>query len=347
MSRFRAIFKHKFSLCYHTDYLYKKTQNFKMNKKVLVVGGAGYIGGSVTDELLKANIPFTVYDNLTYENHYLKPVEFIRGDIRDTDKLSKLLPNYSHIIWLAALVGDPACAINPILTKEINQDTVKWLSKNYDGRIIFLSTCSVYGMNNDEVNEDSPINPLSVYAETKAEAETFLKDKNALIFRLGTVFGVSDNFARLRMDLAVNYMTANALQKGSLSVFGGSQWRPFIHVKDIGRVIVDNLDNIATGIYNLAQQNQQIKDLGEAVAKLTEAKIEYTEIPFQDQRNYHASTEKGEGAGLFDRSTMLTVEDGVKEIAELIKSGRIKHTENDIYFNVRHLLKQIENEQLK
>lgn len=309
-----------------------------MIKKVLVVGGAGYIGGAVTDHLLEEKIPFTVYDNLTYENHYLKPVDFIKGDIRDTKKLSEILPNYSHVIWLAALVGDAACAINPALTKEINQDTVEWLSKNYDGRIIFLSTCSVYGKNDDEVTEESPLNPLSAYAETKAKAETFLVNKNALTFRLGTVFGVADHFARLRMDLAVNYMTGNALQKKALSVYGGSQWRPFIHVKDIGMVIVKNLDSQHTGVYNLAQQNKQISDLGAVIAEMTGAKIEYTEISFEDQRNYHASTKKGENAGLFDPKTMRTIEDGVEEIRDLIVSGRIKHTENDVYFNNRHLL---------
>src|SRR5260221_403050 len=106
-----------------------------MNKGVLVVGGAGYIGGSVTDELLKRKIPFSVYDNLTYEQQYLKPVDFIFGDIRDTEKLKKFLPNYSHIIWLAALVGDGACAIKPLLTKVINQDSLEWLADNYSGRI--------------------------------------------------------------------------------------------------------------------------------------------------------------------------------------------------------------------
>src|SRR5579859_1012785 len=117
-----------------------------MIKKVLVVGGAGYIGGAVTDILLQKKIPFTVYDNLTYENHYLKPVDFLYGDVRDHKKLKKLLPEYSHVIWLAAIVGDGACAINPLLTKEVNQDSVAWVSNQFDGRIIFTSTCSVYGM---------------------------------------------------------------------------------------------------------------------------------------------------------------------------------------------------------
>ncbi|MDD5638833.1 MAG: NAD-dependent epimerase/dehydratase family protein, partial [Candidatus Pacebacteria bacterium] len=114
----------------------KSPQKTKKSKdKVLVVGGAGYIGGAVTDILLGKGIPFTVYDNLLYEQQYFKPVDFIYGDVRDTKKLKKLLPNYTHVIWLAAIVGDAACQIKPELTIEINQHSIKWLSKNYNGRI--------------------------------------------------------------------------------------------------------------------------------------------------------------------------------------------------------------------
>jgi len=114
----------------------KKTKKSKIN--VLVVGGAGYIGGAVTDILMERNIPFTVYDNLLYEHQYFKLVNFVYGDIRDTKKLKKLLPYYTHVIWLAAIVGDAACQIRPELTIEINQKSIQWLSKNYDGRIILI-----------------------------------------------------------------------------------------------------------------------------------------------------------------------------------------------------------------
>lgn len=164
--------------------------------RVLVVGGA------VTDSLLQAGIDFTVYDNLLYENQYLKPVDFIFGDVRDTAKLIKLLPNFTHVIWLAAIVGDGACQINPPLTVAVNQESVRWLSDNYDGRIIFLSTCSVYGQNDTWLDEDSELKPLSLYAQTKMEAEKYLTGKNALIFRLGTAYGLSDIYSRIRLDLA-------------------------------------------------------------------------------------------------------------------------------------------------
>jgi len=305
--------------------------------KVLVAGGAGYIGGAVTDALIKKGIPFAVYDNLLYEHQYLKPVEFVYGDIRDTEKLKKILPGYTHVIWLAAIVGDAACQINPSLTTAINQETVKWLSDNYDGRIIFTSSCSVYGQHDGEVNEDSPLNPLSLYARTKAEAEKYLNKENALIFRLGTAFGVSDPYSRLRMDLVGNYMAANALTKGKLTVFGGTQWRPMIHVKDIGEAIVNNLDRPVRGIYNLASANVQIKELAAIVSGLTGCKIEYTEQKFEDQRNYHASAAKAVKDGIFNPSTARNIQDGIREIAALIKEGRVKYAENDIYFNERHI----------
>jgi len=322
-----------------------KSEKSKIN--VLVVGGAGYIGGAVTDILMKKNIPFTVYDKLLYEHQYFKPVDFIYGDIRDTKKLKRLLANYTHVIWLAAIVGDAACQIKPELTIETNQNSVKWLSENYNGRIIFTSTCSVYGQNDSEVDENSSLNPLSLYAKTKVEAEKSLRDKNSLIFRLGTVFGVSDTYSRLRMDLVVNYMTANAATKGKLSVFGGSQWRPLIHVYNVAEAIVDNLEKPITGIYNLATLNYQIKDLAKEISKITGCKIEYVEQKFEDQRNYHVSTKKAEKEGILNFKKVYTVADGAKQIYDLIKSKRVKYTENDIYFNEKHITNLNNNGELK
>src|SRR3989344_5507875 len=279
------------------------THNKKM--KVLVVGGAGYIGGSVTDILQERGIPFTVYDNLLYEHHYLKPVDFVFGDVRDTKKLKKLLPKYSHIIWLAAVVGDAACQVRPSLTAEVNRDAVEWLSKNFRGRIVFTSTCSVYGENINEAKETTKPKPLSLYARTKLEAEQFLKKKDTVVLRLGTVFGVSDYFSRLRMDLAVNYMTASAATKGKLSVYGGNQWRPFIHVYNVAEAIVNALTLPKPGIYNLAALNYQIKKLGKEIASITKCKIEYVKSKSKDERNYHISTKKAERSGLLKIKKLL------------------------------------------
>ena len=309
-----------------------------MIKKVLVVGGAGYIGGGVTDLLLEKNIPFAVYDNLTYENHYLKPVEFIYGDIRDRRKLVQILPDYSHVIWLAALVGDPVCAIDPQLTKEINQDTIGWLSKNFEGRILFTSTCSVYGASDQPVNEQSATNPLSAYAQSKLASEQYLENKNALIFRLGTAYGVSDTYSRLRMDLAINYMTMNAIRRGFLEVFGGSQWRPFIHVLDIGRFLVENLDTEYIGIFNLATENLTIIDVAKKIQSITGCEVRTADKKFEDNRNYNASTEKATKAGILPEKGTRDVLYGISQIRDIVKQQRVNNLDSEVYSNAKYMV---------
>lgn len=313
--------------------------------KVLVAGGAGYIGGAVTNVLQQERIPFTVYDNLLYEPHFLKNVDFVYGDIRDRKKLESLLPTYTHVIWLAGIVGDGACQVNPPLTVQVNQDAVEWLVGNFRGRILFASTCSVYGQQDGPVDEESRLNPLSLYAQTKLAAEALLDHGNSLIFRLGTAFGVSDTYSRPRMDLVVNYMTASALTKGKICVFGGEQWRPLVHVKDIGQAMVANLERPVRGVYNLASANLQIRDLAAVVSRMTGCAIEHAEQKFQDPRDYRVSTAKALRDGVFNPNTLHQVEDGVREIAELVRVGRIKYTEHDTYFNVRHVEKLMKNGQ--
>ena len=153
--------------------------------KILVVGGAGYVGGGIVDTLSKEN-EITVYDSLIYESAYRKDVNFIYGDIRDYKKINSILNNFDAVVWLAALVGDGACSINPTLTHEINSETVKNLVKNFNGKIIFLSTCSVYGAQEGVLDENSEVNPLSEYASSKLIAEKYLEESDAIIFRLGT-----------------------------------------------------------------------------------------------------------------------------------------------------------------
>ena len=206
--------------------------------KILVVGGAGYVGGVIVDLLLKKkNYNVTVFDNLLYEDSFRKDCNFINGDIRDKKFYQKNLNKFDVIVWLAALVGDGACAINPALTDEINFQTLKRLCKIYNKKIVFISTCSVYGAQEGILSELSPVNPLSHYASSKLKCEKLLKDKNSIIFRLGTLFGVSDNYSRIRMDLVVNTLSAKAFFEKKMSVFGGEQYRPLLHVKDVARAI--------------------------------------------------------------------------------------------------------------
>ena len=298
---------------------------------ILVVGGAGYVGGSIVDLLSKKH-NVTVYDSLIYENSFRKDVDFIFGDIRDYKKLNPILNNYDSVIWLAALVGDGACAINPTLTHEINAETVNNLTKNFNGKIVFLSTCSVYGAQDGILNEDSSVNPLSEYASSKLIAEKYLEDSDAIIFRLGTLFGIGDQFSRIRLDLVVNILTTKALKDKKMSVFGGDQWRPLLHVKDVANAIDKTLETNVNGIFNLHHKNYKIIELAEKIKeKIPDVVIETTPLPFQDTRNYQVSSEKLKVATGFE--ALIEVDQGINEVYDLISSNRIKDINDPRYSN--------------
>ena len=302
---------------------------------ILIVGGAGYVGGGIVDKLKKHH-QVTVYDSLIYEESYRKDVNFVYGDVREQSKLLKLFKNNDAVIWLAALVGDGACAINPKLTFEINSDSVKFLVQNFKKRIVFLSTCSVYGAQDGLLNEDSSINPLSEYASSKVQAEEYLKQSNAIIFRLGTLFGISDAFSRIRLDLVVNILVTKALTEGKLTVFGGEQWRPLLHVNDVANAIEQTIDSETNGIFNLHYKNFKIIDIAEAIVnKVDSAIIETTPMKFQDARNYQVSSEK-----LFKETGFqaeIDLNTGINEIYDLIVNNRIKNVNHKRYSNQNFL----------
>ncbi len=302
---------------------------------ILVVGGAGYVGGGIVDKL-KQTHNVTVYDSLIYEESYRKDVNFVYGDIRDHDKLLRLLKANDAVIWLAALVGDGACSINPELTFEINSESVKFLANNFDKKIIFLSTCSVYGAQEGLLDESSSINPLSEYASSKVQAEEYLSDSNAIIFRLGTLFGISDEFSRIRLDLVVNILVTKALTEGKLTVFGGEQWRPLLHVVDVANAIAQTIESDITGIFNLHYKNFKIIDIAEAIVKkVPSATIETTPMKFQDARNYQVSSEKLYQESGFKASTNLSK--GIEEVYDLISNNRIKNVHHNRYSNKNFL----------
>ena len=298
---------------------------------ILVVGGAGYVGGGIVDLLSKKH-DVTVYDSLIYESSFRKDVNFIFGDIRDYKKLNPILNHYDAVIWLAALVGDGACAINPTLTHEINAETVSNLTKNFNGKIVFLSTCSVYGAQDGILNEDSSVNPLSEYASSKLKAEKYLEDSDAIIFRLGTLFGIGDQFSRIRLDLVVNILTTKALQDKKMSVFGGDQWRPLLHVKDVANAIDKTVQTDVNGIFNLHHKNYKIIELAEKIKeKIPDVVIETTPLPFQDTRNYQVSSEKLKVATGFE--ALIEIDQGINEVYDLISSNRIKDINDPRYSN--------------
>ena len=299
--------------------------------KILVVGGAGYVGGGIVDTLSKKN-EITVYDSLIYESAYRKDVNFIYGDIRDYKKINSILNNFDAVVWLAALVGDGACSINPTLTHEINSETVKNLVKNFNGKIIFLSTCSVYGAQEGVLDENSEVNPLSEYASSKLTAEKYLEESDAIIFRLGTLFGISDQFSRIRLDLVVNILTTKALVDKKMSVFGGDQWRPLLHVKDVANAIEHNISSDTKGIFNLHYKNFKIIEIAEKIKeKIPDVSIETTPLPFQDARNYQVSSDKLKRETGFEASIKLS--QGIEEMYNLISSNRIKDINDPRYSN--------------
>src|SRR6056300_237769 len=303
--------------------------------KILVVGGAGYVGGGIVDTLSEKN-EITVYDSLIYESAFRKDVNFIYGDIRDYKKINSILNNFDAVVRLAALVGDGACSINPTLTHEINSETVKNLVKNFNGKIIFLSTCSVYGAQEGVLDENSEVNPLSEYASSKLIAEKYLEESYAIIFRLVTLFGISDQFSRIRLDLVVNVLTTKALVDKKMSVFGGDQWRPLLHVKDVANAIKHNISSNTKGIFNLHYKNFKIIEIAEKIKeKIPEVSIETTPLPFQDARNYQVSSDKLKLETGFEASIELT--QGIEEMYNLISSNRIKDINDPRYSNQNFL----------
>jgi len=317
------------------------------NKKVLVVGGSGYIGGLTCDYLSNKGFNVTVYDNLLYENRYLKEINFIYGDIRDTKKLYEVSKNYDIIVLMAALVGDPACSIDPSLTEEINYKAIKDFCDvvSPSKHLVFMSTCSVYGAQDGLLNEESKTNPLSSYASTKLKSEKHVLDKNGTVFRLGTVFGLGDTYSRIRMDLVVNVLTMKAVREGEININGGEQWRPIISVKDIAGYITEACEKKHKGIYVLAKENVIIKELGERIAKIIpNTKINYTEVSFQDTRNYKVDNTKS--LETFEYKPIITVEDEVLRMINLFEENRIENPEDKLYHNGAFLKNKKEQKEL-
>lgn len=299
---------------------------------MLVVGGAGYIGGWLTDRVREAGHDVRVFDVLLYEDHYFKDVEFVYGNILESDTLEPHLEWADAVVWLAAMVGDPACALDERLTRAINVDSVRRLATSFDGRIVFMSTCSIYGAQDDLLTEDSPSNPLSLYAQTKLEAEAVLDEADAIVFRLGTIYGLGDTYSRIRMDLVLNLLTVKASLHGRVSVFGGDQYRPLLHVRDVAEAVLPTLFSEHRGVFNLHSENVTIRELAERIqALIPDVAAEFTDMPFQDLRNYRVSSERARET--FGFAPLRSVEDGISEIFTAVRDGRVRDASVPRYSN--------------
>jgi nucleoside-diphosphate-sugar epimerase len=278
--------------------------------KVLITGGAGYLGSTLTEHLLKEGYEVTVFDNLMYKQLSLlhlfkKPgFKFIKGDVRNTEQLRVLVEGHDVIIPLAAIVGMPACKENPQLAIDVNYYHVRKITDflRDDQQLIIPNTNSQYGSSPDIITEDSPFKPLSLYAETKCDAEEYvLKKGNGIVLRLATVFGVSP---RMRQDLLVNDFVYKSVTDGYLVLFEGHFKRNYIHVQDIAQTfefMIRNYNRCKGQVYNvgLSTANLSKLELAETIKKYV-PNLVIKQDDFKedfDKRNYIVSNEKIEKLG--------------------------------------------------
>jgi nucleoside-diphosphate-sugar epimerase len=319
---------------------------------VLILGGAGYIGSCLVRKLLSAGRKVRVMDSLIYGDYSLHDVlghpnlQLQVGDCRKLQDLVAAVRDTDAIIHLAAIVGDPACEVDRQASREINYAATRMLIEvakgNGNCRLIFSSSCSVYGATDLLTDEYSNVLPISLYAETKVDSEEALLDAQSpdfhpVILRLATVFGLS---YRTRFDLIVNLLTAKALSEGAITIFNGTQWRPFIHVQDVANGICQALDaplDVVSGeIYNLgdSRMNFTLAQLAEKVlAEFPDTHVDYIEN--SDRRNYRVSFEKIYNQIGFQ--CQWTLEDGIREIKRAFENGFITDYRDARYSNLQFL----------
>ena len=299
-----------------------------VKKRILVTGGAGYIGTSLIPRLLEEGHEVTVFDNLMYGGNQLLPFfrnvnfNFVKGDITIKNQLKDVVKDKDIIIHLAAIVGFPACQNNPELATSVNVGGTKNLIDvlKPEQIVLYGSTGSNYGKVTDICTEETPLNPLSLYGETKTEAERMLmKRGNVIAYRFATAFGVS---TRLRLDLLVNDFANKCLRDGYLVVYEKNFMRTFIHVSDIAESFIfaiKNLDKMIDNVYNIGDDsmNYSKEEVCNMISSKTNAFIHFEEIGEDaDKRNYVVSYDKINKLGF---NTKITMEEGVDEIIKALK----------------------------
>lgn len=321
------------------------------DRSVLVSGGAGYIGSILTRQLLEDGWRVRVLDALFYGAASLLDVrdhprfELIQGDTRDDACVTRALEGVDAVVHVAELVGDPACAVDPELTRAINLDATRRLAALARAggvrRFVYPSSCSVYGASDSVVDEDSPLHPVSLYAETKIAAEEAIQALGdgrfePVILRLATVFGRSP---RPRFDLVVNLLTARAIADGEVTLFGGSQWRPFVHVADAAAAIRFCLtapaEDVSGQIFNVGSDNLNytIGEIADTVLDATPG-ARLREIADPDARNYRVSFARLRSLG-FEPSTPIRT--GIAEIQRALSTGEVTDYRAARHSNVQSL----------
>lgn len=294
--------------------------------KILVTGGAGYVGTTLIPQLLDKGYEVVLYDSLMFGGDAILPFfrnpnfTFVKGDVRDLESLKKVTTDADVIIHLAAIVGYPACRKEPELAESVNvtgtKNVIKATSNNQ--LIIFGSTGSNYGASKEVVTEESPLNPLSLYGQTKTLAEKMLlEERNTIAWRFATAFGVSP---RLRLDLLINDFTYKSVTQGYLVVYEKHFMRTFIHVHDMGRAFlfgIENQDNMAGDVFNVGSKkmNYSKEDVCNMIADKSDVYVHYADIGEDaDKRNYMVDYNKINKLGY---DTTITVEEGIDELVKV------------------------------
>jgi nucleoside-diphosphate-sugar epimerase len=324
-----------------------------MDRKILVTGGAGYVGSNLVPKLLKKGYAVVVLDLYIYgkevfhnvrPNHKLIEVE---GDIRDVKVVKKAMHGCDVVIHLACISNDPSYDLNPDLGRSINYDSFRPLihaSKNAGvKRFIYASSSSVYGLKDeDEVTEDLPLEPLTDYSKYKVLCEKILEEEREPGFvtctiRPSTVCGYAP---RQRLDVVVNILTNHAVNNGRIKVFGGSQKRPNIHIEDMSDLycflLEQSGERIDGKIYNAGYENYTLIELAEIVKRVIGKDLSIDVEQTDDLRSYHVSSQKMKTELGFEPSH--NIESAVRGLLEAFEDGRLPNPMDDSkYFNIKKM----------
>jgi nucleoside-diphosphate-sugar epimerase len=328
-------------------------------RHVLVIGGAGYVGSVLVRDLLERFDHVTVMDAFLFGDEGVRDVtgdarvDIVRGDLRDIEAIVRAARDADAVVHLGGLVGDPACALDQRLTLEVNLESTRTIVRAARGlgvrRFVFASSCSVYGSSSDLLDEESPLEPVSLYATSKMESERIIlefrrEDFAPVILRFGTFYGLSP---RPRFDLIVNMLAAKASAEGAISVFGGGQWRPFVHVADgsdaILRALAAPEADVTGQVFNVGseRENYTIRQVADIVAEIVPGTTIETVEERQDPANYRVSFEKIRNVLGFEPRHSLR--DAIEEIHRAVSSGSVSYLA-ERYSNVRAMASVVAEE---